>query len=131
MTDDETEELMLPNYGRREKVTKLLHILSTKGPLADLYFTHALADAVRENPVHREILERVFCQQFDVITELNAEADVERDSVSTSRKRKRTIATIKPYATKVPMSTPRQVQAHGIILSDRYFDKINETSLSC
>ena len=126
LTDDETEELMLPNYDRREKVMKLLCILSTKGPLADLYFTHALADAVRENPVHREILERVFCQQFDVVTELNAEADIEKDSASTSRKRKRTIATIKPYATKVPMSTPRQVQAHGIILSDRYFDKINE-----
>ena len=128
LTDEETEELSLPGFSRRERVTKLLHILSTKGPLADLYFTHALADTIRENPAHRDILERVYCQNFeDLIEQFIEDVEVGRESVSPHShlgKRKRTL--IKAYATKVPICTPRQVRAHGIILSCKYFDKINE-----
>ena len=125
LTDDETDELTLPQYSRKERITKLLCILDTKGPLADLYFTQALADAVGENPAHRDILERVYCQNFeDIMGECE---DVERDRVSTSiglGKRRRSLIT-KPYATKVPTSNPRQVRAHGIILSEEYFNRIN------
>ena len=126
LTDDETEELSLPKYSRRERITKLLQILDTKGPLADLYFTHALADAVRENPAHCDILEQVYCQNFEGI--MGESEDVERDSASTSTilgKRRRSLIT-KPYATKMPISNPRQVQAHGIILSEDYFNRIND-----
>ena len=127
LTDDETEELSLPKYGRRERITKLLQILDTKGPLSDLYFTHALANAVRENPAHCDILERDYCQNFDGIIMEECE-NVERDSASTSTilgKRRRSLIT-KPYATKMPISNPRQVEAHGIILSEEYFNRIND-----
>lgn len=124
LTDDETEALTLPGFSRRERVTKLLCILSTKGPQADLYFTHALADAVRENPAHCDILERVYCQNFEDLMEQFVK---EKDNVSAhSRLGKRKRMLIKAYATKVPTCTPRQVRAHGIILSCKYFDKINE-----
>ena len=125
LTEDEAEELQLPGNSRGEKVTKLLHILSTKGPMADLYFTHVLADTVRENPAYCDILERVYCQNFDDIM-VHLADDVERDSASSHGqlgKRKR--AMVKSYTTKAPVCTPRQVRAHGIILSDKYFDKIN------
>ena len=127
LTDDETEELLLPKYNRRDRITKLLTILDTKGPLADLYFKNVLADTVGENPVHRDVLERVYCQNFE---EIRKECyEIERDSASVvqSRKRKRSLAMCrKPYATKIPASNPRQVRAHGIILSEEYFNKIND-----
>jgi tetratricopeptide (TPR) repeat protein len=128
LTDDETEELTLPRYGRRERITKLLNILDTKGPLADLYFTQALKDAVRENPVHHDILERVYCRSLDEIMELGESEDIERDGASNSvslGKRRRSLVVTRPYATKVPTSNPRQVRAHGIILSEEYFNRIN------
>ena len=129
LTDDETEELTLQRYSRKDRITKLLEILDTKGPLADLYFTQALVDAVGENPAHRDILERVYCQNVEEILELGEGEDIERDRASTSSvrlgKRRRSLVT-KPYATKVPTSTPCQVRAHGIILSEEYFNKIND-----
>ena len=126
LTDDETEELTLSGFSRRERVTKLLRILSTKGPSADLYFTRALADAVRENPAHRDILERLYCQKFEDIIEHFVE-DVKKDSISPhGRLGKRKRMLVKAYTTKVPICTPRQVRAHGIILSGKYFNKINE-----
>ena len=130
LTDDETEDLQLPHRSRKDQVTKLLRILATKGPLAELYFTHALADAVRENPAHRDILEQIYCQPYKDIVLLreHTEDSVEKDSSSRVLlgKRRKVNSLGRPYATKVPICTPRQVQAHGILLCDIYFEKINE-----
>ena len=124
LTEDEMEDLTLPSYSRREKIVRLLDIITHKGPAADYYFMRALADTLKENPVHRDILERVYCQPLESIM------DVERDSAPTSSrvlgKRKR--AMVELYATVkkiVPISIPRQTQAHGIILSEEYFKRIN------
>ena len=130
MTDDETEELSLPKYGRRERITKLLQNPDTKGPLSDLYFTHALTNAVRENPAHCDIFERVYCQTFEDIIMEECEG-VERNSASTSPilgKRRRSFIITKPYATKMPISNPRQAQ---IILYGGEWDDAEKVVEEC
>ena len=131
LTDEETDELRLPYCTRQENVMKLLRIISTKGPKASLIFTQVLLETVSENPAHRDILEWVYQLNCDDIMKQFMD-DTERDSALCCRsdrgqlgKRKRAIVR-KQYATKVTMCTPRQVRAHGIILCDKYFDKINE-----
>ena len=132
LTDDETEDLQLPHRTRGEQVHRMLQIFSTKGPLAELYFTNALADATRHNPAHRDILERIYCQSFDSVLIWCEQVDDvdEKDGCSSQRsllgKRRKASLLDRPYATKAHIRTPRQVRAHGIILSDKYFDIINE-----
>ena len=125
LTDDEKEELTLPSVTRQERITKLLDIIATKGPVADFYFMRALADTLKENPVHRDILERVYRRPFESIV------DVERDSTSKSSprlgKRKRVLINLYTTIKKgAPSSIPRQTRAHGIILSEKYFKIIND-----
>ena len=48
LTDYEREELTLPSFSRRERITRLLDIITTKGPSADIYFMRALGDTLRE-----------------------------------------------------------------------------------
>ena len=131
LTDDEMDELQLPD-SRQNKVMKLLHILSTKGPLVDLIFMDVLERTILENPAHSDILERVYGKPCKPTMKQNHEDETERDGTLSNksvhkqlRKRKRDHLD-EYYATKVSVSTPMQVRAHGIIMSDKYFDKINE-----
>ena len=126
LTDNEREELTLPSFSRRERIKRLLDIIPTKGPEADFFFMRALADASRENPVHRDILERVYCQPFEGIM------DIEGDSASTSSTilGKRKCAVIALYYTTINKKTvpciSNQTQTHGIILSEEYIKKIKD-----
>ena len=66
ITDKEMDELM-KSTTRKRRFIKLESILANKGPCAYLYFTQALIDAKKENPLHEEILEKILGPPDDSI----------------------------------------------------------------
>ena len=129
LTDNEREELTLESFTRQDRIKILLDIIPTKGPEADFFFMRALADAWRENPVHRDILERVYCQPFEDIIDIKGDASTSSRILGKRKTKCAMISIILYYTTinkKTVPSIPKQTQAHGIILSEEYIKKIKD-----
>ena len=111
LTPDEFERLTNPAMlmTRQAKVSFVLSLLETKGPMAHLLFVQCL-EQESENPSHRELL-----HLFGVTTE-----------VCVLKRKAAGQATCATVNSKFIKFIPRQAKAHGIIVSQTYLDTVKK-----
>ena len=126
LTPSETETLLNRTLTSREKINTLFSLLETKGPTAHFLFACCLQEE-NEHPTHQQLLCLIRSDDDDYN---DGDDDDDEDSspcVRIPQKRKALdFEDIPLPVVKVTKRDPDQVKAHGILISQCYYDKVKE-----
>lgn len=127
LTSAETETLLNKLLTSREKINTLLSLLETKGPTAHYLFVCCLEEE-KEHPTHQQQVHLIRSHCDDDDNDDGDDDDDDKDSrTRIPRKRKALdLEDIELPVVKVTKRDPDQVKAHGILISQYYYDKVKE-----
>ena len=120
LTSEEVEIFLSKATTNQEKNNILFGWLETKGPTAHYLFASCLREE-KDHPSHQQLLSLISSDVSD-----DEEDEEEEDNgVRVLRKRK-ALEDVALPAVKVTRRDPGQVKAHGVLISQFYYDKVKE-----